>query len=202
MTKKDLIEYWLKIGINKKIIKAFLYIAREKFTLPEYLTSAYQDVPLPILEEQTISQPTTVALMLNYLDVKENNKILEIGTGSGYNAALLSQLTKNKIITVERIKELVNYAKNNLKEYKNITVVHGDGSKGYAAEAPYDRIIITCAAPKILPAWEKQLKEKGILVVPLGDAEQEMIVAKKIKGKLILENKGLFRFVPLLEGKR
>jgi protein-L-isoaspartate(D-aspartate) O-methyltransferase len=206
MEKNLLIDYWKKTKLikNQRILNAFKEIPREKFILEEYKAKAYYDIPLPIFEEQTISQPTTVVMMLDFLDVKEDSKILEIGAGSGYNAALLSKLTKNKIITIERIKGLADFAKNNLKKTKiiNVKVIHGDGTEGYKKEAPYDRIIATCSSPYIPEAWKEQLKEEGILVAPIGYLEHEMIVAKKIKGGLKIENKGAFRFVPLVSGKQ
>ncbi|MCK4669992.1 MAG: protein-L-isoaspartate(D-aspartate) O-methyltransferase [Nanoarchaeota archaeon] len=201
-----MVEHWESLGLikNKKIIEAFLKVPREKFILPEHREEAYADIPLPIIEEQTISQPTTVVMMLDFLDVKEDSKVLEIGAGSGYNAALLSKLTKNKIISVERIKKLADFARENLKTagIENVEVTHGDGSKGYPKEAPYDRIIATCGSEKIPEAWKDQLKEGGLLVAPIGTVEQEMIVAIKVKGELKIEKKGAFRFVPLLKGKK
>ena len=205
MEKHRLIRSWENSDLlkNKNIIKAFKKIKRENFILPKHKNEAYYDIPLPIPEQQTISQPTTIALMLDYLDIKENNKILEIGTGSGYNAALLSRLTKNKIISIERIEKLVDFAENNLKKsrIKNVEVIHHDGNLGYEKEAPYDRIIVTCSCDHLLDRWIEQLKENGILVAPVGYFEQEMIIAKKVKRKLEIEKKGFFRFVPLVSGK-
>ena len=203
--KDKLIEYWRISGIikNQRIIQAFQEIPRENFVLTKYKAQTYYDIPLPIFEEQTISQPTTIVMMLDFLNIKENSKILEIGAGSGYNAALLSRLTQNKIITVERIQGLVRFAEENLKKTKitNVKVIHADGAVGYKKQAPYDRIIATCSSPYIPESWKEQLKEKGILVAPIGYLEQEMIAAKKVKGKLKIEKKGSFRFVPLVHNK-
>lgn len=202
--KELLIERWERIGISKKVIAAFKKVPRENFVMKEYKQEAYEDIALPIIEGQTISQPSTIVHMLDLLDVKENSKVLEIGAGSGYNAALLSKLTKKKVITVERIEKLAELAKKNLKrsKIKNVEVIHADGAKGHKKEAPYDRIIATCGAKEIPKAWKDQLKEKGILVAPIGYHEQEMIAAKKTKGELKTEKKGLFRFVPLVSNHR
>jgi protein-L-isoaspartate(D-aspartate) O-methyltransferase len=201
--KEILINYWKKSKlVDERIIKAFKEVDRKDFVLKGYEENAYYDIPLPIFEEQTISQPSTIIMMLDFLDVKEDSKILEIGAGSGYNAALLSKLTKNKVIAVERIERLVKFAKENLKDFKNVHVVYADGRFGYKKEAPYDRIIVTCSSPFICKSWREQLKEEGILVAPIGYLEQEMIVAHKIKGKFKIERKGAFRFVPLMKGKK
>jgi len=203
-TKENLIRFWERNGIvkSKRVIEAFRKTRREDFIPEEYKKEAYEDIPLPIAKGQTISQPTTIAAMLEFLDVKENSKILEVGAGSGYNAALMSCLTKNKIITMERIAELAELARTNIKRagIKNVEVVHADGTDGYEKEAPYDRIIATCGSTHIPGAWKDQLKNNGILVVPVGHEEREMIVAKKAKDALKAETKGLYRFVPLIKG--
>ncbi len=204
--KKELIEYWEKTGVvkSKKIIKAFEEVDREDFILKGYGMEVYGDYPLPIFEGQTISQPTTVAMMLELLEVKQDSKILEIGTGSGYNAALLSKLTKNKVVSVERIKKLVDFAKKNLKKagIKNVEVIYGDGTKGYKKQAPYDRIIATCGAKNIPDAWKTQLAEGGLIVAPIGEPDQVMVLARKKNGKISYQKKGEFRFVPLVSGKK
>ncbi|RLE45492.1 protein-L-isoaspartate O-methyltransferase [Candidatus Woesearchaeota archaeon] len=203
--KKELIQYWktTKLVTDKRVIKAFEEVERENFILKKYKDEVYGDYPLPIYEGQTISQPTTVAMMLEFLEVKKDSKVLEIGTGSGYNAALLSKLTRNKVVTIERIRKLVNFAKKNLKKagIKNVKVIYGDGTKGYKKEAPYDRIIATCGAKEIPKAWKEQLAEGGIIVAPIGNLEQVMVIARKTKGKLTYQKKGEFRFVPLITGK-
>ncbi|MBR9690773.1 protein-L-isoaspartate(D-aspartate) O-methyltransferase, partial [Candidatus Woesearchaeota archaeon] len=147
-----LLNYWEKTGMitDKRLLDAFEKTRREDFILKEYENEAYGDYPLPIGHEQTISQPTTVMLMLKFLEAKPNHKVLEIGAGSGYNAAILSRLCK-KVYCVERIKELADFAKSNLKKAKieNVEVIHADGSKGYKEKAPYDKIMITAAVPQI-----------------------------------------------------
>ncbi len=204
LEKELLVERWLASGeINDKaVISAFQKVRRELFVPEEYKKEAYIDEPLPIPAGQTISQPTTVVLMLDALEVKPGHKVLEIGAGSGYNAALLGVLVgeKGKVITTEIVPELVKFAKANLKKagIKNVAIIHSDGSRGYAKEAPYDRIICTAAAPKIPDVLVRQLKEGGILLIPVGQMHaQRMIKARKLKGKLETSDLGDYVFVPL-----
>ena len=202
MQKATLIKQWLdkKLIINKEVLEAFNKVKRENFILKKYLKQAYEDIPLPIGFGATVSQPTTVIIMTQALEVKNGNRILEVGTGSGYQAAILSVLAgeKGKIITTEFIKELSEFAKQNLKQYKNIEVIHTDGSKGYKQKATYDAIIITAAIPEIPKTLIDQLKEGGRLVAPVGpQGEQRMIKIIKKENKLIKENLGSFMFVPL-----
>ena len=172
---------------------------QENFILQKYRADAYLDEPLPIGFGQTISQPTTVAIMTQAIEPDSGQKILEIGTGSGYQAAILSELVgpKGKVYTLERIKELALFAKKNLKDYKNVLAIHTDGTKGYAKAAPYDRIIVTAAASELPMAIFKQLKEKGIMVIPI---EDHLFKITKQKGKPVMEDLGLFAFVPLVAG--
>ncbi len=203
--KQSLIDYWIKNNIvtDKRVISAFKKIKRENFVLEAFRSDAYDDVPLPILKEQTISQPTTVAMMLEFLELRPGLKVLEIGAGSGYNAALIAEIVgkEGMVITTEVIKELAEFAEGNLKnaKIKNVKVIHADGSKGWPTNAPYDRIICTAAAPKIPEVYIKQLKEGGIIVIPVGPQYcQAMIKGKKVKGKLETKNLGSFMFVPLV----
>ena len=157
---------------------------------------------MPIPGGATISQPTTVLMMTQALEVKPGQKILEVGTGSGYQAAILSKLvgTKGKIITTEIVKQLEDYARSNLRKanIKNVIIIHTDGSQGYEQEAPYDRIIVTAACPHVPEPLVAQLKEQGILIAPVGSRHsQELLKIKKSKGKLTTENLGSFMFVPL-----
>jgi len=200
--KKNLIDYWknIKLVKDKKIIEAFKKVDREEFVLDEFKHKAYSDIALPIIAGQTISQPTTIMIMTQTLEPKENDKILEIGAGSGYQAALLSYLCK-KVYTIERLPELVSFARHNLNRanIKNVEVIEGDGTLGYEKEAPYDKIIVTAASPKIPKALIEQLKENGIIVIPVGASFScRMIKAEKIKGKLKEEFLGYFSFVPLI----
>jgi protein-L-isoaspartate(D-aspartate) O-methyltransferase len=201
-TKQALINFWRKKGLDEKLLKAFREVDRKKFMLQEFKASAYIDKPFPIVGGQTISQPFTVMFMLALLDLKKTDKVLEIGAGSGYNAALIAKLAK-KIYAIEYNKEVFKYAKENTKKIKNIEIILGDGSLGYEKAAPYDKIIVTAATPKLLPAWKDQLKEGGIIVAPVGKPGYcDMVRAKKIKGRLEeqFREKG-FTFVPLL-GKK
>jgi len=203
MEKEDLIEKLISEGVlkDKRIITAFRQIKREYFVSKKYEEEAYENVPIQIGYNQTISQPETIAIMLELLDVEKDNKVLEIGAGSGYNAALLSKLAK-KVYSVERIPELVKLAKSNLKKsgIRNVVLISSDGSKGYEKEAPYDRIIATCACTEIQDAWKTQLKEGGIIVAPVGTSSRcEMIVAKKYKDGFSYKKSGLFVFVPLIK---
>lgn len=199
--KESLIDHWRATGriTDKRLLDAFRAVLREKFVLQEYKERAYDDVALPIIEGQTISQPTTVMIMLQALELKKTDVVLEIGAGSGYNAALLSKLAK-KVYTIEFLKPLADFAKKNLAScgIKNVVVIHGDGGTGYPKAAPFDKIIITAACPSVPPQLFEQLKEGGIHVAPLGQTGvQEMFTFKKIKGTISRELLGLFQFVPL-----
>jgi len=199
--KKELARKWSS-HIDKKIIDAFLKVPREDFVLEEWKWDAYDDNPLPIPADQTISQPTTVMNMLQHLDLKKGQKILEIGAGSGYNAALMKKIVgkEGKVISIEIIPELVNFAKDNLKKAKieNIKIVKADGSRGYPKEGPYDRIVCTAASPKIPEAWKKQLKDKGIILAPVGDKYgQTLLKVKRISKVFEFSELGDYLFVPL-----
>ncbi len=201
-TKQELIDFWItdKIITDRNIIRAFKAVPRELFVPKSFLYEAYGDYPLPIPAAQTISQPTTVAIMTQALELKPDDKVLEIGTGSGYQAAIISKIAK-EIISTEIISELVVFSKNNLAAagIKNVRVLCRDGSKGYEDEAPYDKIIITAATPEIPSHLLKQLKTGEILVAPVGEVHgQEMLKIKKGKyKKLTIKNLGSFVFVPL-----
>jgi len=202
MTKQSLLTYWKDHNTvkDKNVLDAFKKVPRENFVMPQYKDMAYDDNPLPIFEKQTISQPTTVVMMLDALELKPGMKVLEIGAGSGYNAALMSEIVgpKGIIITTEIILKLAGFAEKNLKDYKNVKVLGIDASNGYEKEAPYDRIICTAAAPKINEVLVKQLKEGGIIVIPVGPQfGQIMIKGKKSKGELQTQELGEFSFVPL-----
>ena len=204
MIQKDkLIQKWISSGTikDKKMIEAFKKIPRELF-IKDKKEEAYGDYPLSIGKGQTISQPTTVMLMTEALELKNGEKVLEIGAGSGYQAAIIGELVgKNgKVISTEIIPELAEFAKNNIKKLKlkNISIINHDGSKGYGKEAPYDKIIITAACPRIPKPLIRQLKENGIIVAPVGNmVEQTMIKGTKKNNKLIEEKLGQFMFVPL-----
>ena len=188
---------------DKRVLGAMLRVPRHRF-VPEYeQRAAYVDMPLEIGHGQTISAPHMVAMMCEILELAEGHKVLEIGSGSGYNAAVMAELVgkTGHIYTVERIEPLVNFAKENLKEmgYDNVTVLLENGSMGYPHYAPYDRIAVTCAAPYIPETLLEQLKPGGIMVIPVGSYSQELIRVKKdSKGKICKKKKGEVIFVPMV----
>jgi protein-L-isoaspartate(D-aspartate) O-methyltransferase len=200
--RKSMVENQIKIrGItDKRVLKAMLEVPRHEFVGKALLSVAYQDSPLPIGSGQTISQPYIVALMTELLDVKDDNKVLEIGTGSGYQAAILSKLAMS-VITVERVVELYHQSKELLKKlgYNNVMVVHGDGSIGYKEYAPYDRIIVTAASPEVPESLIEQLGDNGKIVIPLGNRIiQRLEIIIKEGESLRREISEGVRFVPLL----
>ena len=205
---EHLIKKWKENKIIKdlEVEKAFLKADRKYFVPEEYKNKVYHDYPLHIGFQQTISQPTTVAIMTQALEVKKGQKILDIGSGSGWQAAVLSFLigNKGKVITIEYVKELAELAKKNLEKLKikNVEIIHGDGNNGHKKEAPYDRIIMAAYSGDFPKDLIKQLKEDGIIIGPLGtEYSQEMIKARKTGKKLLRENLGNFIFVPLKDNK-
>ena len=205
LTNLDLIQK-LKNDVLKseEIEEALKKVPREYFVPKELADKAYEDFPLPIGYGQTISQPWTVVFMTEMLDVKKGQKILEVGAGSGWQAALLGYLVgpEGKVYTVETYKELVEFARKNISKVglNNVEIIHGDGTLGLEREAPFDRIIITAATPKIPPPLEEQLKEGGKLVAPVGNAfTQKMVLFEKTKlGLEPVREMGYFKFVPLV----
>ncbi|HLC74929.1 MAG TPA: protein-L-isoaspartate(D-aspartate) O-methyltransferase [Candidatus Nanoarchaeia archaeon] len=202
MNKEALLGYW-RDRITERTFAAFTSVPREEFLLAEFKMRAYEDTPLPILRNKTISQPSTVLMMTDALDVHEGQKILEIGTGSGYQSAMLAMLVgeKGKIVSVEVIPELVTFARENLRRIgvANTTVVEHDGSQGYGEHAPYDRIIFTAASPQLPLHLLDQLKPDGIMVVPVGDLNaQNMMKLVKLKDRVEQQNLGEFLFSPLV----
>jgi len=201
MSKEFLIKYWQKSKIitDSRLITAFKKIPREDFLPQELKQEAYNDNPLQIGYNQTISQPTTIFIMLQALELKKTDNVLEVGTGSGYNAALISYIIKQgKLYTTEIIPELAESAKNKLEKYSNIEVIKTDGSKGHKEVAPFDKIIITAACPKIPNLLIKQLKLNGILVAPIGPLyNQAMLKIINRQNKLEIKNFGNFIFVPM-----
>ena len=186
---------------NESVFEAFKSVQRELFVDFSYREYSYLDQPLPIGSGQTISQPTTVLLMLQLLNVSPENHVLEIGTGSGYNAAILAKMAKS-VVTVERHGKLVKQAKNNLNNacLENVKVIEGDGKLGYKNLAPYDRIIVT-ATSKIVPQnLKNQLSLGGLLVAPVGPTYRcEMLKIKKnSSNNFQTSSHGLFAFVPLV----
>lgn len=189
---------------TEKVKRAFLKIPRENFVLERYKEHAYVDTALPIIAGQTISQPLTIAFMTELLNVKEGHKILEVGAGSGYQAAILSEIVGKKgiIYTTEIIPELVEFSKRNLKKskIKNVKVIEWDGSKGYEKEDYYDRIMVTAAASKIPEPLKEQLKIKGKMVIPIETLSFcGLVLVEKISKNKFKEKKFHgFVFVPLI----
>jgi protein-L-isoaspartate(D-aspartate) O-methyltransferase len=166
---------------DERVLLAMRLIPRHIFISEEIRELAYKDHPLPIGKEQTISQPFIIALMTENLEIKEDQKILEIGTGSGYHTAILASLA-GEIITVEVFEELSEKAKKILKKlgFDNVRFFVGDGSEGLPEFSPYDRICVSAASPDIPPPLLEQLKPGGIMVIPIGD-ENEQVLSKIIK---------------------
>ncbi len=170
---------------DPRVLSALLKVERHRFVPQEYLGSAYSDQPLPIGEGQTISQPYIVALMTELLELKGNEKVLEIGTGSGYQSAVLAELAK-EVYTIEIVEPLASRARNRLLElgYQNIKVKAGDGYLGWPEAEPFDAIIITCAPDHIPEPLVEQLKEGGRMVLPVGAYAQELKKIVKRSGKI------------------
>ena len=183
---------------DQNVLNAMLKVARHKFVPKEYEKSAYNDYPLPIGEDQTISQPYIVALMTEKLALKGNEIVLEIGTGSGYQAAILSLIAK-EVYTIEIIPSLAKSAAESLKSlgYNNIYVKCGDGFLGWPEHAPFDAIIITCAPDEVPKPLIEQLAEGGRLIIPLGEEFQMLTLFKKVKGKLEKTEIAPVVFVPM-----
>ncbi len=194
-------EQLIRRGIHdERVLNAMRKVPRHLFVPPDLIEEAYNDYPLPIGYGQTISQPYMVALMTEALEIKENDKVLEIGTGSGYQTAILAELCK-EVYTIERILPLLERAKEILRKlgYKNIHFRAGDGTLGWPENKPYDAIIVTAGAPKIPQPLLDQLAEGGRLVIPIGDRfSQELIKVTKLEGEFIRENLGGCRFVDLI----
>ena len=196
-------ENLIKRGIeDEKVLNAFRKVEREKFMLDKNKAYAYEDAAQSIEAGQTISQPYIVALMMQALNLKEDDKVLEIGTGSGYEAALLAEIVE-EVYTIERIEKLAVKAKKVLADldYNNVRVKVGDGSLGWKEKAPYDAVVVSAAAPYIPENLIEQLNNKGRLVIPVGERsgiQQLKLVTKKFNGKIKKENLDYVRFVPLL----
>ncbi len=188
-----------KLIKDHKVLKAFQAISREMFVLKDSIEQAYYDGPLRIGYEQTISQPTTVLMMVEALELKKTDKVLEVGSGSGYEAAILSQLS-HQVYSVEIVPELVVFTKKNLTKakIKNVEVIQWDGGLGYDKQAPYDKIIVSAACDKIPEALIDQLVEGGILIAPVGATyPQQMIKGVKHNKELEKVDMGDYAFVPL-----
>ena len=202
-TKQDLINNWKnsKLIKDEKLLRAFQEIKRENFVLPEYKNNAYEDIALPIGHESTISQPSTIMIMLQALELKEDDKVLEIGAGSGYTAALISKIvTRGKIYSLDIIPEIIEFAKNNLEneKIKTIQLFCRDGKKGLKEFSPYNKILVNAACKETPKNLIKQLKVNGIMVAPIGhEYKQKMMKFTKEKDGLKEEYLGDFVFVKL-----
>lgn len=187
---------------TERVKQAFLLVPREAFIPDSLKHYAYVDTPLDIGQGQTISAPHMVAIMCESLDIKDDQKILEIGTGSGYHAAIVAKLVREigYVYTIERFESLAKKATENLKQIDitNVIVEVGDGSCGLPSYQPYDRIYVTCAAPKIPQPLIDQLQDSGKLLVPIGDKYCELILLEKEKGKTVVHRLGGCVFVPLI----
>jgi protein-L-isoaspartate(D-aspartate) O-methyltransferase len=184
-----------------EVFSAMLKVPREEFVPLKFRDIAYDDGPVFIGFGQTISQPYTVAFMTNLLDLKGRENVLEIGTGSGYQAAILSHLAK-QVYTIERIRQLADRAKERLKRlnFKNIEVKNGSGEFGWKEKAPFDAILVTAGMEAVPQALFEQLKEGGNLVAPIGVGEEkEMTKFVKTSKGIEKEEFGIFHFVPFVE---
>lgn len=187
--------------ISESVLDAMSRVPREQFVPAQLRDRAYEDTPLPIGQGQTISAPHMVAIMCDLLEVRPGMKILEVGGGSGYHAAVLAVLAGSggQVYSVERMPNLAAAARENLRSagIVNVTVVEGDGSLGLPEYAPYDRISVAASAPRIPEPLKEQLRVGGKLILPVGGASQELILVTRKNGFLAEEKMGVI-FVPLI----
>lgn len=186
---------------NERVLNAMRTVPREEFMAPEQGIDAYRDSPLPIGSGQTISQPYMVAWMTELLDPQSNERVLEIGLGSGYQAAVLAMLA-NEVFSIERVSVLAESSQRLLQRlgYGNIFITTGDGTQGWQEHAPYDGIIVTAGAPGVpRPLLEQLADNGGRMVIPIGDMYyQTLTLIKKDKGRIDSKNLGGCMFVPLI----
>lgn len=202
--KQELVRSIRRGGVtDERVLRAMEKVPRHEFVPDSLMRVAYVDRPLPIGEDQTISQPSLVARMSSLLELEGDEKVLEIGTGSGYQTAVLAELAK-EVWSIERIENLAENAKEVLNKlgYENVTVRVGDGALGWEEEALFEAIMVTAGAVEIPEALVQQLAEGGRLVIPVGKDldDQELVVGRKIDGELKTESVAKVRFVPLVSG--
>jgi protein-L-isoaspartate(D-aspartate) O-methyltransferase len=189
---------------DTRVLSAIERVPREKFVPEAFRDQAYENTALPIANRQTISQPLVVALMSQALQVGERMKVLEVGTGSGYQAAVLAKLCR-RLYTIERYPRLLEAAEALFRDLRlhNITAIVGDGSRGWPEQAPFDRIMVTAAAEQMPAKLVEQLAEDGIMVLPIGPqgGDQDLVKVVKQDGKVQMERLFAVRFVPLVAGE-
>ncbi|MCC7334698.1 MAG: protein-L-isoaspartate(D-aspartate) O-methyltransferase [Pirellulaceae bacterium] len=201
--RKRMLMQLRKSGIRDPVVlDAFSAVPREAFVSIELKDRAYDDTPLPIGSQQTISQPYIVALMTEALQLKPTDRVLEVGTGSGYAAAILAEIA-DEVVTVERFQSLADSAQTRLHKlgYNNVNVIRGDGTQGWLREAPYDAIIVAAGGPELPQPLVDQLKIGGRLVMPVGDQREMQILIRATKhadGEIKQEKLACVRFVPLV----
>jgi protein-L-isoaspartate(D-aspartate) O-methyltransferase len=187
---------------DPKILEAFRSVPREEFLSRDYADLAYGDHPLPIEAGQTISQPYIVALMIQAAQIRPGDRVLEVGAGSGYAAAVMSRIA-GEVIAIERQSELVKVAAERMRRlgFDNVRIVEADGTRGWAPEAPYDAIVAAASGSHVPKSWVEQLADGGRIVMPVGEPNwiQKLVkVTKGPAGQLITEDLGGVRFVPLI----
>lgn len=198
-----LLEQLRQQGIkDERLIQAIESVPRERFIDEAFEHKAYDNTALPIGSGQTISQPYIVARMTELLRLQPTSRVLEIGTGSGYQTAILAHLVQH-VCSVERIKKLQWQAKRRLKQLDlhNVSTRHGDGWLGWPSRGPFDAIIVTAAPPEIPSALMAQLDEGGIMVLPVGEDIQDLTVVRRQSGEFMVETVEAVRFVPLIRGE-
>lgn len=185
---------------DSRVLDAMLRVPRHEFVSEPYRGQAYEDHPLPIGDGQTISQPYIVALMLEALQLAPTDKVLEVGTGSGYVAALLAELV-SQVFSIERHAALADHARSLLAAlgYTRVQVFTGDGTLGLCAEAPFDAILVSAAAPDVPPTLLAQLRDPGRMIIPVGSADsQQLQFIRMVNGQAVISLRELVRFVPLI----
>jgi protein-L-isoaspartate(D-aspartate) O-methyltransferase len=185
---------------DERVLAAMAKVPREEFVAREDRPNAYGDHPLPIGAGQTVSQPYIVAAMLEVLDLRPEDRVLEVGTGTGYEAAILGELAA-EVWTMERHAELVEKAREILERlgYGNVHVVEGDGSRGLPEHAPFDKVLVAAAAPRIPQALVAQLADRGRMVLPVGSREEQQLqLIRKQGSEILVTQRELCRFVPLV----